>query len=307
VTVSVQSKGNSTKKKGGRIKKRRAFSAKEKRAILSIVRRAIKEDLGKGDITTDPIVPPDRQALAIIFPKQDGILCGIDFAEMVFREIDKNIDYQRKIKDGSAISPGETLATIIGSAAACLKGERTALNILQHLSGIATLTREYVSASENLIKILDTRKTLPGLRVMEKYAVRIGGGHNHRFGLYDMVLIKDNHIEIAGGITPAVQAIRGHAEHTFIEVEVRSSNELEEALSLQVDRIMLDNMNAHQIKEAVKMIRERSDTIEIEVSGGITIRTVKEIAESGIDLVSVGALTHSAPAIDISMKIKLLE
>ena len=257
------------KKKGGRIKKHRAFSAKEKRAVLSIIRRAIREDLGKGDITTDPIVPSDCQALAIIFPKQDGILCGIEFAQMVFQEIDEHIDYQAKIKDGTAITPGETLATIIGSAAVCLKGERIALNILQHLSGIATLTRAFVNAGENLVKILDTRKTLPGLRVMEKYAVRIGGGYNHRFGLYDMVLIKDNHIEIAGGITPAVQAIRDQSKKAFIEVEVRSINELEEALSLQVNRIMLDNMNALQIKEAVKMIRARSKTIEIEVSGGI--------------------------------------
>jgi nicotinate-nucleotide pyrophosphorylase (carboxylating) len=274
---------------------------------LSIIRRAIKEDLGKGDITTDPIVPPSSRALAIIFPKQDGVLCGIDFAGMVFKEIDENIDYQAKLQDGSAITPGETLATIIGSAATCLKGERIALNILQHLCGIATLTHEYVRAGKGRIKILDTRKTHPNLRIMEKYAVRTGGGYNHRFGLYDMVLIKDNHIEIAGGITPAVQAVRRHSENVFIEVEVRSMNELEEALSQSVDRVMLDNMNARQIQEAVSRIRALSKTIEIEVSGGITVETVKEIAESGIDLVSVGAVTHSAPAIDISMKIKLLE
>jgi len=226
---------------------------------------------------------------------------------MVFMEVDKNIDFQIQINDGNMISPGETLATIIGSAAACLKGERTALNILQHLSGIATLTRDYVNAGEDRIKILDTRKTLPGLRVMEKYAVRMGGGYNHRFGLHDMVLIKDNHIEIAGGITQAVRAIRQGSKKVFIEVEVRSITELEEALTLKVDRIMLDNMNAIQIHEAVKMIRSRSSKIEIEASGGITIEKVKEIADSGIDLISVGALTHSAPALDISMKIKLLE
>lgn len=242
-----------------------------------------------------------------MFAKQDGILCGIEFARVVFKEIDPGIDFQIQIHDGTPISPGETLATIIGSAAVCLKGERTALNILQHLSGIATLTREFVIASNNKLKILDTRKTLPGLRIMEKYAVRTGGGHNHRFGLYDMVLIKDNHIEIAGGITPAVQAVRKRSKKAFIEVEVRSMNELDEALSLNIDRIMLDNMNAAQIHKAVQMIRSRSGTIEIEVSGGITTEIVKDIADSGIDLVSIGALTHSAPAIDISMKIKLLQ
>jgi nicotinate-nucleotide pyrophosphorylase (carboxylating) len=274
---------------------------------LSIIRRALREDLGKGDITTDPIVPPDRQALAILFAKQDGILCGIEFARMVFLELDAHVDFQTAVHDGSLVAPGETLATIIGSAATCLKGERTALNIVQHLSGIATLTHEFVKASDNRIKILDTRKTLPGLRVMEKYAVRTGGGYNHRFGLSDMVLIKDNHIEIAGGIKPAVQAIRKGSQKAFIEVEVRTMQELEEALSLDIDRIMLDNMNAAQITEATRLIRTHSKTIEIEVSGGITLDALDALAATGIDYVSVGALTHSAPALDISMKMKLLE
>lgn len=230
----------------------------------------------------------------------------MDFARMVFLEIDPRIDFQITVRDGSAVAPGETVATITGSAAACLKGERTALNILQHLSGIATFTREFVTASRDRIKILDTRKTLPGLRTMEKYAVRTGGGHNHRFGLFDMVLIKDNHIEIAGGITPAVQAVRKRDAKIFIEIEVQTMGELEEALSLDVNRIMLDNMNTSHVTEAARRIRERSKDTEIEVSGGVTIEALEELAAAGIDYVSIGALTHSAPALDISMKIKLL-
>lgn len=252
-------------------------------------------------------MPPDCQALAIIFPKQDGILCGIEFARMVFLELDAHIDFQTTVQDGSVIAPGETIATITGTAATCLKGERTALNILQHLSGIATLTRDFVNAAQGQVKILDTRKTLPGLRVMEKYAVRTGGGHNHRFGLWDMVLIKDNHIEIAGSIQTAVKAVRKRTKKAFIEVEVQTLRELEEALSLKVDRIMLDNMNAAQVTEAARLIRERSRFTEIEVSGGITINMLDELTGTGIDYVSVGALTHSAPSLDISMKIKLLE
>jgi nicotinate-nucleotide pyrophosphorylase (carboxylating) len=289
------------------MKKKRALSAKQRQAALSIVRRALREDLGKGDITTDPIVSPECQALAIIFPKQNGILCGIDFARIVFMELDPYIDFQIKIQDGTPISPGETLATILGSAATCLKGERTALNILQHLSGIATLTHDFVKASEGHIKIFDTRKTLPGLRVIEKYAVHTGGGYNHRFGLSDMVLIKDNHIEIAGGITPAVKAIRKESSKVFIEIEVQTLRDLEEALSLKVDRIMLDNMSVAQISDAVRTIRACPHATEIEVSGGITIEDIPQIAATGVDLVSVGALTHSARAVDISMKIKLLE
>ena len=293
--------------KGDPIKKERALNTKERRAIHSIIKRALKEDLGKGDITTDPIVGPERQALAIIFAKQDGVLCGIDFARIVFHEIDASIDYQAKMKDGARFSPGETMATIIGSAAACLKGERTALNILQHLSGIATFTARFVAATENKIHILDTRKTLPGLRVMEKYAVRTGGGKNHRFGLFDMVLIKDNHIEIAGSISAAVHAVRTQNKKAFIEIEVRTIQELDEALTLNVNRIMLDNMNITQINEAVRFIRARSRTIEIEVSGGISLDSATALADTGIDMVSIGALTHSAPAVDISMKLKLLE
>jgi len=270
------------------------------------VRRALKEDIGRGDITTDPIVTDDTRSLGIIFPKQDGVLCGVEIARMVFTELDERIDFQIKLEDGSPFSPGMTIATIIGPAGACLKGERTALNFLQHLSGIATLTKRFVDAAKGCIKVLDTRKTLPGLRIMEKYAVRMGGGYNHRFGLYDRVLIKDNHIEIAGGITAAVQKIRKKRKKVFIEVEVKTFAELKEAIALRVNRIMLDNMNVNQIKEAVRMVRSQAENMEIEVSGGIDLNNISNFIECGVDFVSVGALTHSARAIDIAMKLKPL-
>ncbi len=267
---------------------------------------ALKEDIGRGDITTDPIVSQNEQALAIIFPKQEGILCGVEIAQMVFEETDRHIDFQIKLEDGERFSPGMTIATAIGPAGACLKGERTALNFLQHLSGIATLTRRFVDATKGRVKILDTRKTLPGLRVMEKYAVLTGGGYNHRFGLYDMVLIKDNHIEISGSITKAVGAVRERKKNAFIEVEVKTSDELEEALSLKVNRVMLDNMNIGQIKRAVETVRQRDKDLEIEVSGGIDLDTIDQFVDCGIDYISVGAITHSAPAVDIAMKVRLI-
>ena len=226
---------------------------------------------------------------------------------MVFEELDETIDFQIKLNDGSSFSPGMTLATVVGSASVCLKGERTALNFLQHLSGIATLTKKFVDATKGGVKILDTRKTLPGIRVMEKYAVRTGGGGNHRFGLYDMVLIKDNHIEIAGSITKAVNEVRERRKKRFIEVEIKTLSELKEAVSLNVNRLMLDNMNLEQIKQAVEIVHQTNNRIEIEVSGGINLNNIEELADCGIDYVSVGALTHSAPATDITMKLKPLE
>jgi nicotinate-nucleotide pyrophosphorylase (carboxylating) len=192
------------------------------KSFRKIVKMALKEDIGRGDITTNAIVDNNEQTLGIIFPREDGVLCGIDIAKMVFEELDERIDFQKKLKDGDSFTTGMTIATITGPAKACLKGERTALNFLQHLSGIATLTKKFVDACRGNVKILDTRKTLPGLRVMEKYAVRVGGGYNHRFGLFDMVLIKDNHIEITGSITNAVNAVRSNKKKAFIEVEVRT-------------------------------------------------------------------------------------
>lgn len=270
------------------------------------MRKALKEDIGRGDITTDSIVTGNERALGVIFSKEEGILCGIDLAEMVFKTIDERIDFQKQLADGDTLSPGVTIAGLIGPAAACLKGERTALNFLQHLSGIATLTKKFVEATEGKIKILDTRKTLAGLRTLEKYAVRVGGGNNHRFGLYDMVLIKDNHIEIAGSISEAVKRVRAKRKRTFVEVEVKTFEELKEAISLKVNRVMFDNMNRDQLIHAVAMVRQAKDHIEIEVSGGIGLENIKDFADCGADYISIGALTHSAPAIDIALKMKAL-
>ncbi len=274
--------------------------------IRKIVRTALKEDIGKGDITTDSIVQSNAQILGIIFPKEDGVLCGIDIARQVFEQVDDSIKYEAKMTDGTEFSPGMTLATIIGPARSCLKAERTALNFLQHLSGIATLTRQFVKLAGGRIKIMDTRKTTPGLRIIEKYAVKTGGGYNHRFGLYDMILIKDNHIEIAGSITNAVNAVRQNIQkkRLFIEVEVKTLDELAEAVHLNVNRIMLDNMHIEQIEEAIKIVRGAKKKIEIEVSGGINKENIVNYAELDIDCISIGALTHSAPAIDIALKMK---
>ncbi len=225
---------------------------------------------------------------------------------MVFQELDERIDFQKKLQDGNSLTAGMTIATIVGPAQACLKGERTALNFLQHLSGIATLTKRFVDAVQGNMKIMDTRKTLPGLRMIEKYAVKIGGGFNHRFGLYDMVLIKDNHIEIAGSITKAVAAVREERKNIFIEVEVRTFDELNEAIALKVNRVMLDNMNIVQINRAVQIVRAAGYKIEIELSGGIHLANIEDYAHTRADFISIGALTHSARALDIALKIKSL-
>ena len=266
----------------------------------------MREDIGRGDITTDAVVAEEDRALGILFAKEDGILCGIDIAQMVFELLDENVDFQKQLTDGSALSPGVTIAIIIGKASTCLKGERTALNFLQHLSGIATLTKQFADATQGNIKVLDTRKTLPGLRVMEKYAVRVGGGLNHRFGLYDMVMIKDNHIQIAGSITEAVSLVRKKKKRTFIEVEVQTLDELKEAIRAKVNRIMLDNMNKNQIIQAVDLVRQAGTEIELEISGGINLDNIDQFADSGADFISVGDLTHSAKALDIALKMKPL-
>ncbi len=279
---------------------------KQKRQFLTIVRRALREDIGRGDITTNAIVSDTDRALGIIFAKEEGILCGVDIAQTVFEQIDNTIDFQKQLDDGSRLSPGVTIAILIGKASACLSGERTALNFLQHLSGIASLTRQFVDRAQGAIKILDTRKTTPGLRLMQKYAVRIGGGSNHRFGLYDMVMIKDNHIQLTGSISEAVKRMRGKKRKQFIEVEVQTLAELQEAIDSSVDRVMLDNMRAAQIRKAVDLIRSAAPDIEIELSGGVDLQNIAEIAASGADLVSVGALTHSARALDIALKMKPL-
>lgn len=279
---------------------------RETKQFQAIVRRALREDIGRGDITTNAIVSETDRALGIIFAKEEGILCGVDIAKNVFEHIDDTIDFQIQLTDGSELSPGVTIAIMIGKATTCLKGERTALNFLQHLSGIATVTKQFVDRANGKIKILDTRKTTPGLRLMQKYAVRVGGGLNHRFGLHDMIMIKDNHIQLAGGISEAVKRVRSQKSKKFIEVEVKTIEELKEALKNRVDRIMLDNMHGAQIVKAVDLIRSSGTDTEIELSGGVTLESIGELAASGADFISVGALTHSARALDIALKMKPL-
>jgi nicotinate-nucleotide pyrophosphorylase (carboxylating) len=240
--------------------------------------------------------------------KQDFVLCGLEIAEAVFGALDNAIGLESRVYDGDDISAGDEFAKIEGPAAALLTGERTALNIMQRLSGIATLTRAFVTRVEGTgARITDTRKTTPGLRLLEKYAVTVGGGFNHRFGLDDGVLIKDNHIALAGGVRRAVELARQSSSHLMkIEVEVASQAQLREALAAPADVIMLDNMPLEEARESVKLIRDNNPAISIELSGGVSLDNVREFAECGVDLISVGAITHSAPAIDISLKIRPL-
>ncbi|RKN65768.1 carboxylating nicotinate-nucleotide diphosphorylase [Paenibacillus ginsengarvi] len=263
----------------------------------------LEEDIGTGDVTTMTTIPLDGQSKGIIHVKDTGIAAGIPIAELVFRVVDPSLVFTAKQQDGSAVDYGAVLAEVHGSTRSILLGERLALNLLQRLSGIATRTRQYVEALEGLpVRLVDTRKTTPGHRSMEKYAVRVGGGHNHRFGLYDAVMIKDNHIKGAGGIRAAIQGAREQIPHTMkIEVEVESFEQLNEALDAGADIIMLDNMKPDVMKQAVAQIRARSPHIVIEASGSVTLQTIKDIAMSGVDVISVGRLTYSVSALDISL------
>ena len=278
------------------------FSIKENILIDKIIEQALLEDIGTGDITTESIIPSNLKAKGIIKTSEEGVVAGLDIVFLVFKKLDSEICFQSKIKDGNKILPGEILAQITSPARTILQGERVALNFLQRMSGIATITSKFCQEVKDFpVRIVDTRKTTPGLRILEKYAVRMGGGYNHRFGLYDAVLIKDNHIAVAGGIKSAVNSIRKQISHTAkIEVEVENLSQLQEALKVQVDIIMLDNMDLDTMKEAVKMAKGK--TI-IEASGGIVLEKVRKIAQTGVDLISVGALTHSVKSLDISMEI----
>lgn len=279
------------------------FSIKENILIDKIVEQVLLEDIGTGDITSDSIVPYDLKAKGIIKTSEEGVVAGLDIAHLIFKKLDPEIIFQEKIKDGVKVARGKVLAEISGSARTILKGERVALNFLQRMSGIATITSKFCQEVKDFpVRIVDTRKTTPGLRVLEKYAVRMGGGYNHRFGLYDAVLIKDNHIAVAGGIKSAVNSVRKQISHTVkIEVEVENLSQLQEALEMKVDIVMLDNMELETMKEAVKIVKGKA---LIEASGGITLKKVREIAQTGVDLISVGALTHSVKSLDISMEIK---
>lgn len=276
------------------------------RALDSLIELAFEEDIGIGDITTEATVPPSQIGIGALLAKSKGIIAGIPVAERTFKKLDPELTFRTLVSDGDAITAGTHIAEVQGSAKSILIGERTALNFLQRLSGVATLTSKFVAAVSNYnIKIVDTRKTTPGWRSLQKYAVRIGGGHNHRFGLYDGVLIKDNHIVAADGIYNAVKRARLAAPHTVkIEVEVETIDQVNEALEAKADILLLDNMTLDTMQHAVKLVDKRAIT---EASGGITIEDVQNVAATGVDIISVGALTHSAMPMDISLNLRLVE
>lgn len=264
------------------------------------IKNALAEDIGFGDITTDYLIPGDEKISAQLNTRQDGILCGIDIMETVFKRLSADIKIKKFFKDGDAIKKGDTLAVIEGSARAVLTGERTALNYIQRLSGIATETKKYQDAiGNNKARITDTRKTTPGFRMFEKYAVFTGGARLHRFNLSDCVMIKDNHIQYAGSITNAVNKIREHLSHTHkIEVECDTIKQVEEALAVKADIIMLDNMNCELMKKCVELI---GDKALIEASGNVTIETINEIAKTGVDVISSSAIVAKAKTLDIAL------
>jgi nicotinate-nucleotide pyrophosphorylase (carboxylating) len=268
--------------------------------IAPIVRRALDEDLP--DITSEAIFTPRDRGTAAFIMKAAGILAGLAFAEDTFDELDDSAEFVRHIDDGAIVKPGDVVAEVSASVIALLSGERTALNFMQRASGIATTTRRYVEAIEGTnAKIYDTRKTAPGLRLLDKYAVKCGGGENHRMGLQDMFLVKNNHIDRAGSIQGAVERIRSRGLVQKIMVEVRDMRELDEALSENPDFILLDNMTPAQMREAVERTNGR---VILEASGGITLENVREYAETGVDRISIGTLTHSVQALDISMRVR---
>ncbi len=273
-------------------------------AVTRLVDIALQEDIGIGDLTTEALVPLEQQAEATIVANASGVICGLPIAQLVFRQLGELVRWETFVSDGDRVQSGQTVAAMQGSAHLLLMGERTALNFLQRMSGVATLTRQFVEAVRGTSAvILDTRKTIPGWRLLDKYATAIGGAQNHRLRLDDMILIKENHTAIAGGIAPAVQRARAYAERYQIPVvvEVQSLSELQEVLSIGgVDRILLDNFSVEQVQEAVRLTAGR---LPLEVSGGITLSTVRAYAETGVQYISVGALTHSASALDLSMEI----
>jgi len=272
-------------------------------SIQDLIERALKEDLGPGDVTSEATIQPDSTSRAVMIAKQSLVLAGLEVGRAVFFTLDPNIQFTPLVKEGESIPAGTDIVRLSGNTRALLAGERVALNLLQHLSGIATLTAQYVEQVKGLkAEVLDTRKTLPGLRQLEKYAVRLGGGRNHRYGLFDGVLIKDNHIKAAGSITKAVEQAREKAPHILkIEVETKTLDEVREAIAEKADIIMLDNMPIDMMREAVILI---AGCALVEASGNVTLKTIREIAETGVDIISSGSLTHSAPAADISMKIE---
>jgi len=273
-------------------------------AIDALVKKTLSEDIQNGDITTRNILHDEKNAVAEVIALEPMVLCGLEIFKAIFKELTTKVAFTSfEYNDGDEITAEETIIKIQCGAIPLLEGERSALNILQWLSGIATLTRKFVKKAAP-VKVLDTRKTTPGLRIFEKYAVKCGGGTNHRFGLYDQVLIKDNHIEAAGSITNAMNHVRKNVnQDKKLEIEVKNLKEVKEAINNEADIIMLDNMSIETIKKSISLINGKS---KIEISGGVTYDKLAEISKTGADYVSVGALTHSAPAVDISMKITSL-
>ncbi|WP_334075523.1 MULTISPECIES: carboxylating nicotinate-nucleotide diphosphorylase [Paenibacillus] len=271
--------------------------------LVESIRLWLKEDVGSGDVTTGVTIPSGHQSKGIIHAKESGVIAGMPVAQLVFEVVDPMLAFTPLVQDGQHVEKGAVLAEVEGSTHSILTGERLALNLLQRLSGIATRTRSFVDALEGLpVRLVDTRKTTPGHRMLEKYAVRTGGGANHRFGLYDAVMIKDNHIKGAGGIAQAVSRARKNIPHTMtIEVEAESLEQVEEALQAGADIIMLDNMGPDLMKEAVRRIKVIAPHVKTEASGNVNLQTVRRIAESGVDVISVGRLTYSFENLDISL------
>lgn len=275
----------------------------ELQAAQTLIELALKEDVGDGDITTDNIIPAESRRKAKMVAKADGVVAGLPVAEMVFRRLDPNFVWNVKTTEGTRVKKGDVMVEFEGTYRALLTGERTALNFLQRLSGIATMSAKYADAVKDFkTVILDTRKTLPGFRMLDKYAVKTGGASNHRIGLYDMAMIKDNHIEVAGGITKAVEAVRSKIKPgILIEVETTTLEQVQEALDAKADIIMLDNMDTATMKKGVELIAGRA---KVEASGNMTLERLREVAATGVDYISIGALTHSVSALDISQRLE---
>lgn len=279
------------------------MNKKTQKAAKKLIRLALKEDVGTGDITTNNIVPSESRRKAKMVAKEDGVIAGLIVARMVFEKLDPNVIWTEIVHNGDRVKKGDVLVQFEATYRAILTGERTALNFLQRMSGIATMSAIYADAVKDFqTVILDTRKTLPGFNKLDKYAVKLGGASNHRHGLHDMAMIKDNHIEVAGGITNAVKAVRSKVDHGIkIEVETTTIEQVQEAIDAGADIIMLDNMDNETMRQCVKLIAGRTKT---EASGNITLERLREVAATGVDFVSIGALTHSVRALDISQRIE---
>ncbi|MBL7972343.1 MAG: carboxylating nicotinate-nucleotide diphosphorylase [Prolixibacteraceae bacterium] len=275
----------------------------ELKAAETLIELALREDVGEGDITTDSIIPAGTRRKAKMVAKADGVVAGLPVAEMVFRHLDPDMTWNVLTPEGSPVKKGDVMVEFEGTYRALLTGERTALNFLQRLSGIATMSARYADAVKDFkTVILDTRKTLPGFRMLDKYAVKTGGASNHRIGLFDMAMIKDNHIEVAGGITEAVKAVRNNIKEGIrIEVETTTIAQVQEALDAGADIIMLDNMDNETMRRSVELIAGRA---KVEASGNMTLERLKEVAATGVDFISIGALTHSVSALDISQRLE---